>query len=422
MFKRINYKKVIMCTLAGITTGIIISLFRIGIEQMLKFTKNLLNSSLDNNNPLIFLLFYIFLGILVSFFLKIEPLISGSGIPQVNGELQGKINFSWPRVLIAKFTAGILSIGSGLTLGREGPSVQVGSAVGKGIAVVNNFSEDDKNLFTAGTSAAGMSVAFNAPVASLIFSIEELLKKTSDISFLYISTIVIFATGVSHLILGNKPVMELGLLRNSGVPIHLIILFGIVIGISGVIFNKSILLGKSLYEKVKLPNMIKHVFPFLITGVILIFNQKLFGSGESLILLPLNENPSVNSLVISYIVKFFLLMFAFCSGLPGGIFFPLLSLGALLGNIFGSLLGPIYGLEYFPVYFTLIGMSAHFSAIVRAPLTGILLITEMTAAPFESLFSILLCSYTAYFVAKLLGSEPIYESLLDLIVKKEQNN
>lgn len=418
--KNISIKTLYLSIFSGITTGIAVSIFRIFIPKVMELSKHILSAA--NNsllNSLFFILFFIGLGLLVSLFTHIEPMIGGSGIPQVSGILSNKLKMSWIKIFICKLLGGIISIGSGLTLGREGPSVQIGASIGQGISETFSLKNEERNNLIAGSAGAGMAVAFNAPISGIIFSIEELLHKTNSKQFIQVSVTVLIAVLTSLFILGSSPAIPIETTKALSINKYTYLIgLGILIGLSGVIFNRTILFGKSLYSKWNAPNIIKHLFPFLVTALLLLINSDLLGSGENLISESLKGQSDVYEFAIVFTTKLILVTLAFCSGIPGGIFFPLLALGSLIGNIYGSILYS-YGLCDMNtiVIFTLISMSAHFSSIVRAPLTGIFLILEMTQGGIAYLLPIALTSLVAYLTAEILKSEPIYESLLYLMTE-----
>src|SRR5699024_3466205 len=185
--------------------------------------------------------------------------------------------------------------------------------------------------------------------------------------------------------------------------------------------NKVSLWSKALYSKWTAPTFWKMDFPFVLAELVLLMDVRLIGSGEARLLLPCFDNSSGITIVYLFISKIVLLGVAVGSGVPGGIFFPLLSLGALVGNIYASGLH-IFGLvdAYTIMVFTVIAMAAHFAAIVRAPLTGIFLILEMTGGSIQYLLPIAIVTFIAYFVAEICQSEPIYESLLGLMVSDSE--
>ena len=420
--KRLDFRIGFLSILTGAFVGVIVSIFRLAIPYVTTFVQHLLafgNESILQS--LLFILSFSALGLIVAWNVKKEPLIGGSGIPQVIGKLAGKLEFSWPSILFHKLMGGILTIGSGLTVGREGPSIQIGAAIGQGVAEKAKLNKDNQKYLISGAAGAGMAAAFNSPVSGIIFALEELLKRTSRRGFLSSSLTIITATLVSIALLGNKATLIIPIsLKLAGKNYPYLILLGIIVGLSGVFFNKVILFGKGLYAKWQVSTTIKSVFPFFITALFLLWDPRLIGSGESLILMPFNENVGMLTLISFYFITLFLLVVSFASGLPGGIFFPLLSLGSLVGNIVGSglLMGGLITNQTVLV-FTVIAMAAHFAAVVRAPLTGIFLILEMTGGSIGYLLPVALVTFIAYFIAELCQSKPIYEALLGLLLKNE---
>ncbi|MGF3072929.1 ClC family H(+)/Cl(-) exchange transporter [Facklamia sp. P12945] len=414
-----SIKTLLLCALTGLITGCVIAAFNLLINHLANFSYSLLSLSHQNiTNLIIYALFMLGLGFFTAFSLKMEPAIGGSGVPRINGLLHKHLNQNGLTVLIYKFFGGIAAIGSGLTLGRGGPSIQIGSTIGQ---VVSKFFHSDSSIsryLIAGAAGGGMAATFNAPLSGLSFILEGLFYKTSRQLFIYAGIIVLLANQTANSILGNQP--SIILLRQAELPDNLLITclgLGIITGLSGVLFNWIIIQGKGLSQVLAIPQWLKSILPFILTAIILYFDRNLFGSGANLISFPIGANPNPNYLSYLYSMKILLLAFAFCSGMPGGIFFPLLSIGAILGNLYGSLL---YNLGLIPsdliIYLSLFAMSGHFAAIVRAPLSGIFLILEMTGVSLPWLFPITLVTYLSYLVAELLASPPICESLLDLIL------
>lgn len=420
MKKRISYKLLSISVFIGLVSGFVVSLFRILIPKVMALISRLLAFGEKSfANGLIFLAVYLLIGFVVALCLEKEPMIGGSGIPQITGKLKGKLTYNPLSCLIYKLLGGILSIGSGLSLGREGPSVQIGGSIGEILADKFNLEKDDKKLMIIGSASSAIGSAFTAPLSAISFSIEELTKKTSRIDFLYITSTVVASSFVTSLLIGNRPAIDIKNSLNLDFESWLyLIVLGIIVGLSSLIFNKGILLGKKIYARLPISERLKSIIPFFITGIVLLFDSRLLGSGENFIGLSQNPNFSLMTLIYFYLFNFILILVAFCSGIPGGIFFPLLSLGALLGNIYGSFLfnmGLVGSNEI--IIFSMLAMAGHFSAIVRAPITGMLLIIEMTGGGIDFFLPIIILNLISYLVAELVKNEPIYESLLNLMLK-----
>lgn len=405
----------------GILVGVLISVYRKLVvflqEKMVIFYESAKFSIVN----LILVLFVIFIfGFIVGKLTENEPKIGGSGIPQVSGQMKGIISINWKKVLPFKFIGGLIGLVSGLTVGREGPSVQMGATVGESIAEIGKKDQEHKKLFITAGAAAGLSSAFNAPLSGLVFVLEELHQKFDKYIFLIAAASAFLADYVSSLIFSTKPVIDVGHLKE--IPIgnyYLIIILSVIIGLLSQYFIKGIYYVKMLYKKINMPVYLKIVFPFMITAIVIMIFPNLFGSGEHFIFMPIELNANIQTQFLLLIAKFALLLIAFCSGMPGGIFLPMLVLGALIGNIFASLLVSVglIGQEYILV-FSLIAMAANFSAIVRSPITAMLLILEMTGA-FVYFLPIGLGAMISYLIIEMLKIKPVYEMLLEVMVEKE---
>ena len=403
----------------GIISGLLIVMYRYALEKAGIVLNDIYE--LISIKPILVLpwiVALIIIGYIVGLMVKHEPMISGSGIPQVEGVLLRKLDMTWWRVILGKFIGGILSIGSGLSLGREGPSVQLGAAVGQGFSrVFKRVKIEEKYLITSGASA-GLAAAFNAPLAGAMFALEEVHKNFSPLVLISSLSAALSADFIASGFFGLKPVFTLGNL--SALPLKLyfyIILLGVFLGVLGVVFNKVLLKTQNLYvAQTWLPKEMRIIIPLLISVILGIFLPQVLGGGHELITSLITNNFSLTILVIIVLVKFLFTMVSFGSGAPGGIFLPLLAIGALIGNIYGVAL--VHFVHFDNIYinnFIILAMAGYFAAVVRSPITGTILITEMTGT-FSHLLSLAIVSIVAYVVADILGSKPIYESLLEKIL------
>ena len=400
----------------GIITGLLIVLYRYSLEKTGVFVTSIYK--VISIKPILILpwiIALIIIGYIVGLMVKHEPMISGSGIPQVEGVLLRKLNMKWWRVIIGKFIGGILSIGSGLSLGREGPSVQIGAAVGQGFSeVFKRVKIEEKYLITSGASA-GLAAAFNAPLAGVMFALEEVHKNFSPLVLLSALSAALSATCVTSVFFGLKPVFNIKNLTILPLKYYFyIVILGVLVGILGVMFNKILLKTHTLYAaKAWLPKEMRIIVPLLISVILGIMLPQVLGGGHELITSLMTGNYPLTILVILVLVKFLFTMASYGSGAPGGIFLPLLAIGALIGNVYG--IGLVHFVHFDSIYinnFIILAMAGYFTAVVRAPITGTILITEMTGS-FSHLLSLAIVSIVAYIVADILASKPIYESLLE---------
>ncbi|EGD47551.1 Cl- channel voltage-gated family protein [Ruminiclostridium papyrosolvens DSM 2782] len=407
----------------GILTGLLIILYRFSLEKSMEFIKYIYGVLLIKPYLIpIWVGVLVIVGFIVGKIIKAEPMVSGSGIPQVEGVLLRKLKMSWWKVILGKFFGGVLAIGSGLSLGREGPSVQLGAAIGQGFSkIFKRIKLEEKYLITSGASA-GLAAAFNAPLAGVMFALEEVHKNFSPLVLLSSLAAALSADYVSSGFFGLKPVLNFKTLNALPLKSYFyIIVLGVVLGALGGLFNKSILMFQTLYSKLRrIPKEFHIIIPMIISILLgLVLPQVLGGGHELITSLLANGGSPILFLLMLLLAKFLFTMVSYGSGAPGGIFLPLLSIGALIGSIYGFL--AVYLFHFENIYinsFIILAMAGYFTAVVRAPITGIILITEMTGS-FNHLLSLAIVSITAYIVADLLGSKPIYESLLERILRKQ---
>lgn len=425
MWKRARRIPVMLITeglCVGLIGGFIVLLYRVALT----FAGNWLIKILSyiKGNPFrcaVWFLILMALAWIVGRLVKWEPMISGSGIPQVEGEVSGRLSQNWKRVLPAKFAGGFLCMLGGLSLGREGPSIQLGAMAGQGISrALGRGKREEKFLMTCGASA-GLSAAFHAPLAGMMFAVEEIHKTFSIPILLPVMTASVTADYIASHILGLDPVFHFQITEYLPQNYYwLLILLGILVGVSGVFYNWGMLKAQELYRKIPfLKETGRLLIAFLTAGVLGLVMPSVLGSGSGLIVSLTKGEMVLGMVVLTLVVKFLFSAVSFASGAPGGIFFPLLILGALLGAVFAMTGAEFFGLD--PVYinnFVLLGMTGFFTAIVRAPLTGIILLFEMSGS-ISQMLSLSIVSVTAYIVATLMRSEPIYDSLLKRILKAD---
>ena len=408
--------------LVGAIAGVIVLLYRLVLEYAGIWLKMIL--SYAKGSPIKVCLWFVVLllfALIVGLLIKWEPMISGSGIPQLEGEMIGQLDQRWHRVLPAKFLGGFLSLFAGLSLGREGPSIQLGAMTGKGISkMLDRGKTEEKFLLTCGASA-GLSAAFHAPLAGVMFSLEEIHKNFSVSVLVSVMTSSITADYISAQVFGLNPVFQFDIGHVLPQSYYwMILLLGVILGVMGAFYNWFTLTVQGLYKKAKCLNEItKVMIPFLLAGVLGFVMPDLLGSGHNLIDALTHGELALASVIILFVAKFLFSAVCFGSGAPGGIFFPLLVLGAFIGGIFGMIGTACFGMgsDYIN-NFVLLAMAGYFTAIVRAPITGIILIFEMTGS-LSQMLSLSVVSIVAYVVASLMKSEPIYESLLDKILERQ---
>ncbi|WP_243454654.1 ClC family H(+)/Cl(-) exchange transporter [Desulfosporosinus fructosivorans] len=405
----------------GLFSGLIIVAFRYCLEQAESFRESIFHLENMGISKIIILLVGLgLIAFLLNLIVKKEPLVSGSGIPQVKGVLSGHIKLKWAKVLILKFVGGVLAIGAGLSLGREGPSVQIGAAVGQGVSrLLGRLKIEEKFLITSGASA-GLAAAFNAPLAGVIFSMEELNKNFSPAILMSAVGASLSADFVTKLFYGSTSAFNFPLLPILPVNYYIYLIgLGLFIGLFGGFFNRSLLKTLEIKNKMSLPNTLIILIPLLIACLLGYFLPEVLGGGNHLIdSLGQNKYP-ISLLIILVLVKFFFTLISYGTGVPGGIFLPILAIGALTGNLYSDLIIKVFHVSpYYSNNFIIFAMAAYFTAVVKAPITGSILITEMTGS-FSHLWALITVSTVAYLASDLLKNKPIYEALYDRILTKK---
>lgn len=347
-------------------------------------------------------------------------MIGGSGIPQVKSILGGYVHENSRKTLAAKFFVGILSIIAGLSLGREGPSIQLGACAADIFADKTTSSGMEKKLLMASGAGAGLSAAFGAPLSAVIFTIEELYGYITPVLLLSTMTASVAAQCLGAFCFGLNPVFDFRL--TGAAPLsdyYILILLGIVTGISGAFYNHFLIITQNLYNRLPFAKGITKCIPaFVLAGILgVVFPYVLCGGHELLVFI--RPDAPLRLLFLLLAVKFLFSMVSFESGAPGGIFFPLLIMGSLIGAIFGKFAMGIFHIPESYFYgIIVLSMVGFFTAIVRAPLTGIVLLMEMTGS-FAQLLPFTIVGILAYITAYALKSEPIYETLMMSLLQKQ---
>ncbi|HAT53685.1 MAG TPA: ClC family H(+)/Cl(-) exchange transporter [Lactobacillus sp.] len=398
----------------GLISGLAVSLFRLTIEHLLDGVKLAYGAMRQEPWLLIpWIIGMIILGVLIGLLVKTSPQISGSGIPQVEGQLAGEFDEPWWPTLWKKFVGGIAAIGSGLMLGREGPSIQLGAAVGQGYATLRGQQGTNRRVAIASGAAAGLSAAFNAPIASTLFVLEEIYHNFSPLVWLTSLTSAVVSNFVSLGFFGQTPVLHIP--YSSGLPLrdygHLIVL-GVVLGLLGRLYQTVLLRLPSWYEKIRLPRYLDGVVALLLTIPVGWWWTASLGGGNSVILDLAHAHFGIVMLIALFVIRFVFSMVAYGSGLPGGIFLPILTLGAVIGAIYGQVMVSLGLLsETYVVNLIIFAMAGYFAGIGKAPFTAILLITEMVGS-LKHLMPLAVVCLVAYITVDVCGGAPIYESLL----------
>ncbi|MBE0697248.1 MAG: H(+)/Cl(-) exchange transporter ClcA, partial [Anaerolineaceae bacterium] len=343
------------------------------------------------------------------------PETSGSGIPHLKGVLHRFRTMRWTRILPTKFIAGTLALSGGLGLGREGPIVQMGGAVGDAIANRLKASPGERRTLIAAGAGAGLAAAFNAPLSGLTFVLEEVQRDFHPMVFAAAFIAAVIADIVARLLSGSSPIFLIPSYPTPPIAsLPFFALLGCIAAPLGVLFNRGLISALDFFARFKGKSVLVAVAVVgAIIGMISWYSPSAVGGGHQLAEIVLAGKLSLVAIPMWFVLRFLLTTISYGTGTAGGIFAPLLVLGALVGLGIGLIahqLVPSAVPE--PAVFAVVGMGAYFTAIVRAPLTGILLIVEMTGN-YEQMLPLLVSCFCAYIVAEWMKNMPIYEALLE---------
>ena len=350
--------------------------------------------------------------------------ITGSGVPQVEAIMLDENKMNWWSILWRKFVGGLLAICPGLFLGREGPCIQMGAMVGQafGQNLFHANDEDLKRLQGCGI-AAGLSAAFSAPLAGVFFLVEEITFSFDPKECLTALAAAMTSDLMTLCFFGTTPCLYLPLDKSLPLTSYwFVILMGGLLGLLAYFYQYCLLSLKPIYSKLTIiPKIYHSIIPLILVIPIGLWNAKLLGGSHDFIsglfepTFMKNIQTGMLSLtllpLIWFIVRFIFSMISYGASVPGGIFMPILVLGALLGVIFAVIMIH-YGIAPKRCYGIIIvtSMCAYFGAIEKAPFTALTLLTEMVGSV-EQIFPMLVATFIAYFVLDLLGGKPIYEAL-----------
>jgi H+/Cl- antiporter ClcA len=357
-------------------------------------------------------------GLLLGFLAKKFPMIRGSGIPQVKGALDRLCSLNWLVELPLKFLTGLIGLGLGLSLGREGPSIQIGAYVGKGVlSIFRRPYRERKHLITA-ASAAGLAAAFNAPLAGVIFVLEELQSGFSPGIIACSMGAAMAADAVAGFFFGMRPIFDF---RHIQVlPLHTfqwIVLLGVICGLLGDLFKRSLYFSQDFYARLPIPFIARPVLPLLVSVPLGFFLFDVSGGGHSLIESLSQEARPLELLLLLLAAKIAFTALCYGSGTSGGIFLPLLACGALAGDALGlGLANAGFIANGQNLNFMILGMAGFFTGAVGAPVTGIVLILEMSGS-FNHLSSLVLVCLASFVTSLVINSPPVYEALLSRFLK-----
>jgi len=341
------------------------------------------------------------------------PSTSGSGIPGVRVALavyHGKITIFQT---IAKFVTSVLSLSTGMSLGREGPTASISAGLGSYIGQLFHLSKRKVKALVAIGAAGGIAAAFNTPIAAVVFTLEEVV---GDLNAKILGNIIVssvVAAVTAHYLLGNSPTFQtLNFSINDPSELTLYALVGITSAVMGPFWTKTVLWTRSLNIKLFRGHKLTIImFTFFIMAAISHIRPEALGAGHDTIESNLLTMKGSQILLSLFVVKFIATALCFGSGVSGGLFLPTLLMGATLGSFLGTIFGQIIpGFEPNIAIFALVGMGSYFAAVIRAPFTSIIMVFEMTR-DYDIIMPLMIANVVSYFLSSKLNPKSIYESI-----------
>src|SRR5689334_19016141 len=351
----------------------------------------------------------------------VVPGARGSGIPQVKVAYAvkgGRVPFV---DAAGKFLIGVLQIGTGSSLGREGPTVQICAGVASSMGRAAALSRDNLRRLLPVGAAAGIAAAFNAPIAAVTFTIEEVVGDLDQAVLSWIVVAAAIAAGIERSVLGEHPVFNItthaGLSHASSLLIYAAL--GVAAAAVSLAFTESLLRLRHDFQRLSfIPAWTRPAIGGLVTGLLAtaaLYWLQMDGvtsGGYSTLSLALSGTITVRALIVLCVFKLIATVFSYGSGGAGGIFAPALFIGGMLGGLFGHLdVAALHHSGGEVGAFALVGMGAVFAGMIRAPITSVLIIFEMTGS-YELILPLMISNMTAYALARRVRPTAIYDALL----------
>lgn len=431
---KLNYIKniltpcILLSCVTGILTGTVIFIFEVSADWVIKLSNGLYSAVRLTPQYLPLLLGgALVLGIISAFAVKFLGIAKGGGIPTAVALVRGLIEFRWLRSIFATFTSALVTFFAGIPLGNEGPSVQMGTAIGRG--TVKLFSSKkaawDRYIMTGG-AAAGFAAATAAPLTGIFFILEEAHRRFSPMLFISAASAVLssattleilqsaFHTGHSLLPFDITVKLDIKYL-------YIVCIVGILCGTMTSLFTKlHIFIGKILNDKLsKLSSFIKIPATFVLTALIGFFVSETLGTGRSLISEMIYGNGAWYMLLIYFSLRAILLMVSNNLGITGGLFVPSLTFGAIIGSLCARAFTELGLLpEEYASVIVIVGITAFLSAFSRIPITAVVFAVEALNG-LINILPIALAATLSYAVIEITGLHSFNDLVIESKVKEE---
>lgn len=401
--------------LVGLVGGAVVTLYRVALKQAEALMRWVVGVAWGNPLAVAGWLAALACMLLVVGRLMVwEPFTVGSGIPQVDAEVMGRLDMPWYRVLPAKFVEGSLGALAGLSMGREGPSVMLGGMSGKAVSRALGRGRGEERLLVTCGAGAGMAAAFHAPLTGVMFALEEIHKTFDAALIIGVMSAAVTADWVVSQLIGLEPSVRFAvgeLLAHD--TYALVVAFGIVMGLVGAVHNLGMFACQDAFGHLRRKGPYARLaIPFALTAVAAFTVPELLCGGDAILEL-LGQPWSLTWVGVAGLLvgKYLMTTIAFGAGTPGGTLFPLVVVGALAGALFGIGATRALGMDAILVSnFMILGIAGMFASAIRAPVTAVILVFELTGS-LQALLSVAIVSVVAFVTANLLKVDAYYEHL-----------
>ncbi len=437
MKKKLTYIKntimpcFLLSSLAGGITGALIFLFKMISSKIISLSESIYRAVRSDPRLIpILILCVCAVGIVSGLILKRAKDCRGGGIPTAVASIRGLIPLKWIQGIFVLFFSSMLTYLCGVPLGNEGPSVQMGAAVGKGAScVLNKENRAWQRYVMTGGACAGFATATGAPLTGILFALEEVHRRFSPMIFMSAATAVLSGSAVQELLsmLLNVDAAMFSFKFSGGLALRelpIALLLGAICAASAIGFTL-------LYKKIssfishvskKIPFAVIIMSVFLLSAVMGLFSSDLIGSGHSLIHHLAYDSKTWYFLAIIFILRAITMIFANTSGVSGGVFLPILTFGAIIGSIFGGLmirLG-VVSQEAYPVLVAL-SMSAFLGVASRTPITAVAFAAEALCGV-ENILPVAIAVTAGYIIAEIAGIPSFNDTIIESKAEAERKD
>ncbi|MBQ7788622.1 MAG: chloride channel protein [Clostridia bacterium] len=410
----------------GTLTSLVVAIYKLVAGYIIDFSATGYAFLREKPYMLILVLLVLFgISFLFGYIYKRVPNIKGGGIPTSVGILRGLITFKWLRTLIGVFFMSLFTFLVGVPLGNEGPSVQMGTSIGRGSVYLfaKKHKAWDRYTMTGG-ACAGFSVATGAPISGIMFAIEEAHQRISPTIMIVASSSVLFANIASEIFCPlfnvSKSLFDIGALPRLEIgQLWLPLIIGIIVGIFGVLILKYYKYLNKLFNGVlvKVPHQYKIFSILAITVIMGMISFSNVSTGHELIHTLFSGQIAIPMLILILLVRSTLTLAANTNGITGGMFLPSLALGTIVSSIVGKICITLGLNEGLYQIILVLGIVACLSGLMKSPLTAIVFAIEALSC-YENIISVIIVSLFSYLVTELFGAKSINDSAMETRIEE----